>query len=139
MKKYRWLKLAGLAILTMVILVIISVIEVAIYSYFINPGQDKSVYDDHAMASAPWISAIFGFIIFFLVVRYWTRKNYDSLKLCLLFALTYIIIDIIIITASGVSWSEYFLVFLLANGAKLLGGLTAWYFYKTTIAVNQLH
>ena len=64
MKKYRILKLIGLAILTMIILVGISFLEVAIYSYVINPGQDASVYDAHAMDSAPYISAIFGFIIF---------------------------------------------------------------------------
>ena len=136
MKRYRLLKLGGLVLLTMVVLMILSFIEVAVYSYLINPGQDKSVYDAHAMDSAPWISAIFGFIIFFFIVRYWSKKNYDSLKLCLLFVLTYIIIDFIIITAFDVSWKDYYLVFILANGAKLLGGLLGYYTHKPHLAVH---
>ena len=136
MKKYRYLKLAGLVLLTMVVLMILSFIEVAIYSYLVNPGHDAAFYDAHAMASAPWISGIFGFIIFFFVVRYWARKNYDSLKLCLLFFLTYLIIDFIIVTAFAVSWKDYLLVFVIANGAKLLGGLAGHYSYKPAVAAS---
>lgn len=131
MKKNRFLKLAGLALLTMVTLVIISIIEVAIYSFVVNPGQNATAYDEHANLSAPWISGIFGFIIFFLVVRYWCRKKYDNLlQLAIYFAATYIVLDVVILFAFGVDWSEYYPIVLLANGAKLLGGLTGYYFYK---------
>jgi hypothetical protein len=75
MKKYIILKLIGLAILTMITLVIISFLEVAVYSYLINPGQEQSVYEAHAEVSAPYISGIFGFTIFFLVARYWKKKE----------------------------------------------------------------
>ena len=44
MKKNIVLKLIGLAVLTMITLVIISILEVTIYSYVINPGQEVSVY-----------------------------------------------------------------------------------------------
>src|SRR5690606_4982240 len=75
MKKFVVPKLIGLAVLTMITLVMLSFIEVAVYSYLINSGQDESVYEAHANASAPYISAIFGFVIFFLMVRYWKKKQ----------------------------------------------------------------
>jgi hypothetical protein len=55
----------------MITLVIISFIEVAVYSYLVNPEQEQSVYETHANSSAPFLSGIFGFIVFFLVARYW--------------------------------------------------------------------
>ena len=67
MKQYMILKLIGLTILTMIVLVILSFLEVAVYSYLINPGQEQSVYEAHANTSAPYISGIFGFIVFFFV------------------------------------------------------------------------
>ena len=129
MKKNRILKLTGLAILAMITLVIISFLEVAVYSYLINPGQETAVYDAHAESSAPYISGILGFIIFFLVARYWKKKNYPDLKkLVVLFPLTYVVLDIIIITAAGVRWADFFLIFLIANGAKFLGSLLGYKF-----------
>lgn len=122
MTKYVILKLIGLAILTMVTLVVISFIEVAIYSYLINPGQAQSVYEAHANVSAPYISGIFGFIVFFFIVRYWKKKKYpDVFKLAILLPLIYVLLDIIIITAAGVKWSDFILIFALANTAKFLG------------------
>ena len=75
MKKYIALKLTGLAILVMITLIIISILEVTIYSYVVNPGQSVSVYEAHAESSAPYISGIFGFIIFFLIARHWKKKG----------------------------------------------------------------
>jgi len=130
MTKYMILKLIGLAILTMIILVIISFLEVAVYSYLINPGHEVSVYEAHANSSAPYISAIFGFIVFFLVSRYWTKKEYQNLlKLIFLFPLIYVLLDVIIITAAGVKWSDFLLIFAIANGAKFLGSYMG---YKLT-------
>ena len=130
MKQYIVLKLIGLAILTMITLVIISILEVAFYSYVINPGQDVSVYDAHAESSAPYISGIFGFTIFFLIARYWKKKEYhNASKLIFLFPLTYLLIDIVIISLAGVKWSDYILIFILANGAKFLGSYLG---YKLT-------
>jgi hypothetical protein len=122
MKKYVILKLIGLAILTMIILVIISFLEVAVYSFLVNPGQEQSVYEAHANTSAPYISGIFGFIVFYLVARYWKKKKYpNAFKLAILFPLIYVLLDIIIITAAGVKWSDFILIFAIANTAKFLG------------------
>ena len=130
MKKYVILKLIGLAILTMITLVIISFLEVAVYSYLINPGQEASVYEAHANSSAPYISCIFGFIVFFLVARHWKKKGYQNLlKLIFLFPLIYVLLDVIIITSAGVKWSDFFLIFAIANGAKFLGSYSG---YKLT-------
>lgn len=122
MNKYVILKLTGLAILTMITLVIISFLEVAIYSYIINPGQDQSVYEAHANITAPYISGIFGFIIFFLVTRHWKKKEYPNvLRLAILYPLIYVLVDIVLITAAGVKWADFILIFALANTAKFLG------------------
>ena len=130
MIKYTILKLIGLVILTMITLVIISILEVTLYSYVINPGQDVSVYDAHAEMTAPYISGIFGFIVFFLIARHWKKKGYQNLlKLVILFPLIYVLLDIIIITIAGVQWSDFIIIFLLANGSKFLGSYLG---YKLT-------
>lgn len=122
MKKYIIFKLIGLAMLTMITLVIISFLEVAVYSYLINPGQVESVYEAHANSTAPYISGIFGFIIFFLVTRYWRKKEYTNIiKLSILFPISYVFLDIAILTAAGVKWPDFILIFAIANSAKFLG------------------
>lgn len=123
MKKYIVFKLIGLAILAMVTLVIISILEVAVYSYVVNPGQAYSVYETHATFSAPYISGIFGFILFFLVARYWTKKDYQNLlKIVILFPLIYVLLDLTIILIDGtVQWSDFIVIFIMANSSKFLG------------------
>jgi hypothetical protein len=131
MKKYVVLKLIGMAMLTMATLVIISFLEVAVYSHLINAGQEESIYEAHANASAPYISGIFGFIVFFLVARYWKKNGYDnSLKITILFPVMYIVLDIILLTIFGVKWSEFIQIFLLANGAKFLGSCLGYLLTK---------
>src|SRR6188508_3101352 len=98
MKQYVVLKLIGLAILVMITLVIISILEVTLYSYVINPAHEVSVYEAHAQSSAPFISGIFGFIVFFLIARHWKKKGYHNLfKLIILFPLTYVLLDIVVL------------------------------------------
>ncbi len=123
MEKYVVLKLIGLAIPTMITLVIISILEVTLYSYVINPGHDVSFYEEHAMSSAPYISGIFGFVIFFLIAKYWKKKEYHNVfKLIIFFPLIYVLLDIAILLLAGtVEWSNFILIFVLANGAKFLG------------------
>jgi hypothetical protein len=131
MKNHIVLKLIGLAILTMITLVIISILEVTFYSYVINPGQDVSVYDAHAELTAPFISGIFGFVIFFLVARHWKKKKYHNVfRLIILFPAIYVILDIVVLFLAGMAqWSDFILIFVLANGAKFLGSYLG---YKLT-------
>jgi hypothetical protein len=127
MKKFVILKLIGSAIAAMITLVIISFLEVAVYSYLINPGQELSIYEAHANFSAPYISGIFGCIVFFLVVRYWTKKGYPNVfQLAILFPLIYVLLDIIILTVAGVKWSEFIVIFSIANTAKFIGSFTGY-------------
>lgn len=130
MKKYLVLKLLGLALLVMIALIIISIMEVAVYSYFINPGNEMSFYEAHAEVSAPYISGIFGFIIFFLIARYWVKKGFDDVfRLIILLPLTYVLLDVtILILAGGVEWSDFIRTFALANGAKFLGSYLGYLF-----------
>jgi hypothetical protein len=116
-----WLKLAGLAFLLHIILIIISVLEVAFYSYLVNPGQTKEVYEAHAMRSGPYISAIFGSLLIFLWMRRTATKDPLNVKLvAIALPLLYIGLDVIILLLSGINWSEHYGVFLWANGAKVL-------------------
>ena len=120
--KNMFLKLIGLAILTMITLVIISILEVTVYSYLINPGQGIDIYNMHAEFSAPFISGIFGFIIFFLIARYWKKKGYQNLlKLIIIFPLIYILLNFIIMSTADIQWSDYIFIFIMADGAKFLG------------------
>ena len=123
MKKNILLKLFGLAILTMITLVVISILEVTFYSYVINPGHNASTYEMHAKFSGPFISGIFGFIVFFFIARYWKIKQYQNVfKLILLFPAMYVLLDIGVLLLAGTSkWSEFVWIFILANGSKFLG------------------
>ena len=121
MKKFTVLKLIGLAILVMITLVVISILEVTLYSYVVNPGQELSVYEAHAEFSAPYISGIFGFFLFFLVSRFWKKKGHENaFQLTLLFPATYVLLDIVVLFIAGAEWSSFILTFILANGAKFL-------------------
>ncbi|MCE3295056.1 MAG: hypothetical protein K0R65_770 [Crocinitomicaceae bacterium] len=123
MKKYVILKLFGLALLAMITLVLISILEVAVYAYLINPGHEASVYETHAEFSAPFVSGIFGFVVFFFVARYWKKKAYpNAFKLSLLFPLVYVLLDLTVLFLAGATPGlDFILIFLLANGAKFLG------------------
>ncbi|MES2618958.1 MAG: hypothetical protein V4613_13860 [Bacteroidota bacterium] len=123
MKKYIILKLIGLAVLTIATLVIISILEVTVYSYLVNPGQTMSVYDAHAEYSAPYISGVFGFIVFFMVARHWKKRQYpNAFRLSMLFPLVYVLMDMVIIIAATMEhWLDFVGIFLIANSAKFLG------------------
>jgi hypothetical protein len=131
MKKYTILKLFGLALVAMITLIVISILEVTLYSYVVNPGQEIAVYEAHAEFSAPFISGIFGFIIFFAIARYWKRRNYDNVfRLVILFPVIYIMLDLAVILVVGMGdWPGFIPVFLLSNGAKFLGSYLG---YKLT-------
>jgi len=132
MQSYTLLKLFGLVLLTQVVLVAISFAEVFVYSMLVNPGQDPGAYDAHAMASAPWISGIFGFIAFFFTARYWTRKGLpNAFSLAWLFPVVYVVWDLLVVIMFGVpDWVAFLPIFLSANVAKALGSLGGYFLSK---------
>lgn len=132
MKKYRIPKLIGISILSMICLVLISFLEVFLYSYLIDPGHEHAFYEAHAELTAPWISSIFGCILFFLIVRYWHRKGtQDLLKLAILLPVVYVVLDVVILLLEGsVVWQEFMGTFIAAEGAKVIGSLGAYFLYS---------
>jgi len=131
-QRYTLLKLFGLTLLTQVVLVAISFAEVFVYSMLVNPGKDESVYESHANDSAPWISGIFGFLVFFFVSRYWTKKLLPNARnLAFLFPLVYVTWDLVVVSLFGIpDWWAFLPIFLTANIAKFLGSLGGHYFSK---------
>lgn len=129
-----WLKLIGVAFLLHIVLIIISILEVAIYSYLIVPGKDEAFYQAHAQISGPWISGIFGSLFIFLIVRRFIKKNNGHyLRYTMALPFTYILMDIIILLLFQINWNEHLPVFLSANGAKIISSFLSYYTYKRTI------
>ena len=73
---------------------------VAIYSYFINPGQSMATYQAHAQASGPWVSLLAGAPIFYAASRWIARSRRTALAL--------------------------FAIFLVIDGALLVGMMESW-------------
>ena len=119
--KLPWLKIIGWAILTHIILIAISFLEVFLYS-LINPGHENSFYEEHAQVSAPYISIIFGFILFFLVARQLCKQAPDHwIAIVLLLPILYIILDFLMLLGYDVDWGEHLLVFMASFLSKALG------------------
>ena len=135
MKKNKfWLKLIGVAILLHIILIALSILEVAIYSYLIAPDKDEAFYKAHAQISGPWISGICGSLIIFLLVRNFIKKNNDRhLTYTIAFPLTYIAMDILMLLPFNINWTEHLPIFLMANGAKIAASFLSYFIYKKTI------
>lgn len=126
-----WLKLVGVALLVHVILIILSIIEVAFYSYLVAPGREEAFYSAHANGSGPWVSGIGGAIIMFLLVRRYVRRFADrQLTYALALPVIYIITDVLLLVAAGVDMADHIMVSALANGTKLVAALAAYYIYR---------
>ena len=126
-----WLKLIGVAFLLHIVLILLSILEVAIYSYLIVPGKDEAFYKGHAEISGPWISGVFGSLFIFLIVRRFIKKNNGHcLTYTIAFPFIYIIMDILVLLPFQINWEEHLPVFVIANGAKIISSLIAYYIYK---------
>lgn len=128
-----WLEIFVTALLLHVALILISIIEVFIYSMAFVTGRDQAFYSAHAEVSGPWVSGIFGFILIFLLVRRFIKKYSDHhLLYTIALPATYIIIDLLLLVAWGVDWSGLQPVMFLSNGVKLVAaGLSYWIFKPT--------
>ncbi|MGZ8538827.1 MAG: hypothetical protein ACXWV9_11215 [Flavisolibacter sp.] len=126
-----WLKLIGVAFLLHIVLIVLSILEVAIYSWLIVPGKNEAFYKTHADITGPWISGIFGSIFIFLLVRRFIKQNYDrGLTYTIALPFIYIILDILMLLPFQINWEEHLPVFLMANGAKIISSLMAYYIYR---------
>lgn len=109
------------AVLSHVILVALSFLEVFIYSIVVNPGQEESVYTAHASVSAPYVSIFGGVFLFYFVARSLARRNRDQIRFIWISLPTfYVIFDLLILIPYGVDWGEHLTVFLISFGTKFL-------------------
>lgn len=134
-----WLKLIGTVLLLHVILVVLSIIEVAIYSIAISPGKEKAFYEEHATQSGPWISAIFGsLLMFFFVKHYLKRFDHQQSTYAIGLPVIYLGIDLILIVVSGYELKDYATHFVLAAVPKIVAVMLAYLLYsKSSWKVRQ--
>ncbi len=120
--KMPWLKIIVWgAIGIHLILIILSIIEVAVYSLIINPGKEESFYNEHAQTTAPYVSIIFGIIIFYSVAKSISKNKLQVWKkIGVWLALVYIITDLGILYFSNINWSEMYLVVILSAITKFI-------------------
>lgn len=123
------LKIFFWSIVIHIILIVLSVLEVFIFSLF-KPGQDDSFYAEHATLTGPYISIFFGFFIFYFVARFLSR-NIDQKKIVIALALPviYTILDFLMVHFSGVNWDDQLLIFTISFLVKVLASILG-VFYK---------
>ncbi len=120
--KMPWLRIFGWAFLIHVILIAITVLEVFIYS-LIKPGQEESFYSHHAEISGPIISMVVGFVLFFFIARYLGKNRSSiSIRIGILLAVIYTIMDALILLGYSIDWSDHLPVFAISFLVKLSGG-----------------
>lgn len=130
-QKHFWLKLIGMALVLHIVLIVISILEVAVYSYLINPGKDEAFYSTHAQITGPWISGIFGSLFMFLLVKRYIKKfSANILLYAVALPVIYMAIDQLILILAGVNIMEHLMVSIVANGVKVIGSLAAYFIYK---------
>lgn len=120
----------GAALLSMVVNVVLSILYIAFYSYFINPGHDEKFYQEYAQTAAPYCSIVAGIPVLYFVCR-WIGGKWEqdfAVKAALLVWLIYALIDLSALTAAG--WTAQLAVLsLISLTTKLIaayfGGLAA--------------
>lgn len=118
-----FLKIIGWAVLLHVVLIALTILEVFIYSTFVNRGQDNLVYEAHAEQSGPYIGIIAGFVLTYLIAFLWSKKApSEKRRICIGLPIAYIVIDIIILLVSGTDPSGSLLVFFISYATKLMAG-----------------
>ena len=73
----RWGLAVVATLLAEIILIALSFVWVAVYSYTIRTGETQAFYEAFARVSAPWVSLIAGAPVFFLLAR-WIRRRAAS-------------------------------------------------------------
>jgi hypothetical protein len=137
-QKQFWLKILGTAILLHIVLILLSILEVIIYSYLINPGHNKEIYEAHATQSGPWISYIFGSLFVFLIVkRYINRFKKQQLLYALALPIIYSVIDYIIFSLSTPDVSVFVTQFIIGKAVKILAGIIAYFIYSKRYTDEQ--
>ena len=77
LRNIHWGRALGAALLAEGLLIGSAFAWVAIYSYWLNPGQPLAVYEQYALVSSPWVSILAGIPIFYAISR-WLARNWPT-------------------------------------------------------------
>jgi hypothetical protein len=127
-----WLKLIGVVLLLHITLILLSVLEVVIYSYLINPGHTEEFYSAHAEQSAPWISFIFGSLFMFLLVkRFITRFSQQHLLYTIALPLLYTLTDFLMVMAADTNLKDAAFTLIAGKLVKFAAAFAAYFIYSS--------
>ncbi|MBL4656677.1 MAG: hypothetical protein JKX73_01665 [Flavobacteriales bacterium] len=119
--KTPWLWLLLWSVLIHAILIALSIAEVAVYAFAIEPGHDEAFYTQHAQLTAPWVSIIGGLFIFFLVARKLARNRIEQRKIIgLVLPALYIVLDLLILNLSESDLGGQYVIFAISFSSKIL-------------------
>ena len=103
LRRIAWL--IGIALLVMIANIAASILYMVVYSYVVDPGQDQEYYEAHIQVAAPYCSIVAGIPLMFLagwwVGRWWQGKF--AVKSAIAIWLTYAVIDVTVMLASGLT------------------------------------
>ncbi len=97
-KGYWFLPLPG-AVLVLALNLAAHIVYVIFYSYLINPGHDVADYQQHAIASAPYVTFIVGFPVTIFVcwaIARRTPRRY-AYAMALLVPVVYLLLDTVLL------------------------------------------
>lgn len=101
----RLASLVGIGLLVMILNVAMSVLYMVVYGHLINPGHPEAYYQEHIKVAAPYCSIVAGIPLMFLaglwVAGWWQGQL--GIKAALVVWLTYAIIDVGVLLASGMT------------------------------------
>ncbi|NNE66386.1 MAG: hypothetical protein HKN33_07445 [Pyrinomonadaceae bacterium] len=116
MDAVRIAKMIGAALIYLVLNVLVSVVVVAVYATFIDPGRPSEFYEEFAKYSAPYSSVIAGMPL--MLVWAWLLRKWWSFRSVIGVWVVYAIIDISVLTASG--WTSRLALFSIVSLATKL-------------------
>ena len=98
-------RLAGVAVLVMVAIILCTVLYMVAYGHLINPGHDEAFYQAHVQIAAPYCSIVAGIPLMFLAgwwVAGW-KVHRSAIVMALAVWGVYATLDGAILVASGAS------------------------------------
>ena len=119
----------GVALLVLIANVVGSFLYMVVYSYVIDRGHDEQYYREHIKVAAPYCSIVAGIPLMFLA-GWWVGGWWEgsvAIKAALVVWLAYVLIDITVLVAAGLSTKVAILFamsFLTKLAAVYWGALT---------------